>query len=377
MKKIYLFLILLFPLTLSAQIRKGNPSTGNVEVYLNNNLIYKINPNRWFQPVKLTIDTVANGATTDSLLVINNAEVRKLAPLIFTNGLSNSSGTVSSDFFTGKSGGNTLTFGTGSGDGGTIRSTSNATKGTVNIDGVLYVNGNNGFVNVGSSSTPVKPFVLNMSSGVTGGMAIVSSAALSNISGGVLTLAGLAPSGVDQRIGAIGFGRGLSDGTTNSSAAIEAYSDSAWTPTTFTTRSSYLSFFTWGNSASSRAEAFRLTSNQSAIVGGTITSPRATLTVNGTISTVVSTITATTTLDATASTILANNSSDIVVNLPAASGCSGRKYFIKKISNNANTVTITPASGTIDGSSTLVLSAQWKGYQIQSDGSSWQVISSL
>lgn len=90
----------------------------------------------------------------------------------------------------------------------------------------------------------------------------------------------------------------------------------------------------------------------------------------------VTTITANTTLDSTYSTVLCNNSSDIMVTLPAAASHSGRKYRIKKIGNNANTVTIDGnASETIDGATTLLLYVRYDWVEIQSDGSNWHVIS--
>lgn len=89
----------------------------------------------------------------------------------------------------------------------------------------------------------------------------------------------------------------------------------------------------------------------------------------------VSTITSTTTLDATYSTVLCNNSSDITVNLPAASGCSGRRYVIKKVGNNNNTITIDGNSTeTIDGATTLLLYVQYDMVEIVSDGSNWRIV---
>lgn len=99
-------------------------------------------------------------------------------------------------------------------------------------------------------------------------------------------------------------------------------------------------------------------------------SPNSTFHVEGSISFAPQTITGTTTLG-NFYRYNVNNSSDIVLNLPSASGISGRTYSIKKISNNANTITITPASGTIDGASTLIMSAFNISHIIYTDGTNW------
>ena len=92
----------------------------------------------------------------------------------------------------------------------------------------------------------------------------------------------------------------------------------------------------------------------------------------------LTTVTLATLLDATHSTVLVNNSSDIVIDLPTAAGITGKKYVIKKISNNANTVTIDASSAqTIDGATTVVLNAQYQSREIISNGSNWFVISQI
>jgi hypothetical protein len=71
--------------------------------------------------------------------------------------------------------------------------------------------------------------------------------------------------------------------------------------------------------------------------------------------------------DATAGTV--------TYTLPAASGCQGRVYNIKKIDASANTVVIDGnASETIDGALTQTISTQWQCISIQSDGSNWMII---
>lgn len=71
-------------------------------------------------------------------------------------------------------------------------------------------------------------------------------------------------------------------------------------------------------------------------------------------------------------------SGNITVTLPAAASNSGRIYVIKKIDASANTVTIDGnASETIDGATTVVLSAQYASKMIQCDGSNWFILSQV
>lgn len=68
-------------------------------------------------------------------------------------------------------------------------------------------------------------------------------------------------------------------------------------------------------------------------------------------------------------------SAGITVTLPAAS-TTDKKFLVKKIDSSGNTVTITRAgSDTIEGSNTVVLSAQYQWLVIQSDGTAtWKVV---
>lgn len=102
------------------------------------------------------------------------------------------------------------------------------------------------------------------------------------------------------------------------------------------------------------------------------------LMVGGSISAPIATITGSTTLTATQSTVLVNNSGSVTITLPAASGCSGRIYVIKKVSAASNDVVIDPnASELIDGTSTSkTLTLQWSSVIIQSNGTSWFVLGS-
>ena len=80
------------------------------------------------------------------------------------------------------------------------------------------------------------------------------------------------------------------------------------------------------------------------------------------------------TLDATHHTVLCDaNSNNVTINLPAASGVTGRIYNIKCI-DNTNTVTVDGnGAETIDGSATKTLALN-EVITIQCDGSNWQII---
>lgn len=58
----------------------------------------------------------------------------------------------------------------------------------------------------------------------------------------------------------------------------------------------------------------------------------------------------------------------------APTGLVGKRCTFKKTDSSANTVTLTPASGKIDGATSYVLSAQYKYVVIESDGTNWQIV---
>jgi len=85
--------------------------------------------------------------------------------------------------------------------------------------------------------------------------------------------------------------------------------------------------------------------------------------------------TSTYTAAATDYTIYCDNSSGMTIDLPAASGCSGRIYIIKNV-GSSGTITVDGNSGeTIDGATTYSLSTQWSSIMIQSNGSNWLILS--
>jgi hypothetical protein len=93
----------------------------------------------------------------------------------------------------------------------------------------------------------------------------------------------------------------------------------------------------------------------------------------------LSTKTANYTLVATDYTVLGNaTTASFSLTLPTSVGATGQVYIIKKVDSTANTVTITTTSSqTIDGSASKVLSSQYDGFQLQSDGANWIIIGNI
>ena len=105
------------------------------------------------------------------------------------------------------------------------------------------------------------------------------------------------------------------------------------------------------------------------------TTLHSTLQVGGSVSMAIATKTANYTATANDHTIVCNNAGGITISLPAASGCSGRVYVIKKISAILNNVVIDPnGAETIDGAATKTLTLQYESAMIQSDGTNWFVL---
>lgn len=99
--------------------------------------------------------------------------------------------------------------------------------------------------------------------------------------------------------------------------------------------------------------------------------PTSTAHIDGSMALALRTVTATTTASATDHTILCDAAGAMTVNLPAAAGCPGRIYVVKKISA-ANNVTIDGnGTETIDGATTKVLTTQYETARLQSDGNAW------
>jgi hypothetical protein len=61
-----------------------------------------------------------------------------------------------------------------------------------------------------------------------------------------------------------------------------------------------------------------------------------------------------------------------VLTLPAVT--AGRWVTVKKTDASANAITVTPASGTIDGAATYPITTQWLSRDFISDGTDWFIV---
>jgi hypothetical protein len=120
----------------------------------------------------------------------------------------------------------------------------------------------------------------------------------------------------------------------------------------------------------------RVYCDSAGFVGIGSTAPTSTLHASGSLAVATVLVSADTTLTAGYHTVRVDASgANRTITLPAASGCTGRVYIIKKIDATVNTVTIDgDTSETIDGATTVVISAQYQSYTIQSNGTSWDII---
>ena len=99
--------------------------------------------------------------------------------------------------------------------------------------------------------------------------------------------------------------------------------------------------------------------------------PLSTLETGGSFGTAVATITGATSLGVSHHTVLADMTvGAYTVTLPSAASAAGRIYIIKKISNDANVLTISPNADGVG----KTLTNQYTFYALQSDGSAWYVV---
>lgn len=88
----------------------------------------------------------------------------------------------------------------------------------------------------------------------------------------------------------------------------------------------------------------------------------------------VATVTGNTTLDDSHHYVRVNASAATTIALPAAAGCTGREYIIKRVNTNANNVTVDPnGAETIDGVANVPLVAN-QSITIKSNGANWDRI---
>lgn len=114
-----------------------------------------------------------------------------------------------------------------------------------------------------------------------------------------------------------------------------------------------------------------------AILVGNTGAANSTVQVDGSLALAIKTITGNYTVTGADNTILANTTSGaITITLPASTGFAGRIYTIKKIGSGGidNQLTISPASGTIDGGASYTIYNDWTYVTLQTDGSNWYII---
>jgi len=114
-----------------------------------------------------------------------------------------------------------------------------------------------------------------------------------------------------------------------------------------------------------------------AVLVGTGSSANSTVQVNGSLSLAIKSVTTDYTVTGADNTILANTTSGaIIITLPAPTNFAGRIYTIKKIGTGGidKELTITPASGTIDGGSNYIIYNDYTYVALQTDGTNWYVI---
>ena len=109
---------------------------------------------------------------------------------------------------------------------------------------------------------------------------------------------------------------------------------------------------------------------------GTLT-PNSTLQTGGSFATKIRTLVGSGSVAATDYTVLVDSTGGATaITLPNVATCAGRIYYIKKISSDGNTITIS-GDGNIDGSASATLTNQYKAYTLQSDGSAWWIIAEV
>lgn len=231
---------------------------------------------------------------------------------------------------------------------------------------------------VGFGTDPL--YQVHISTNSTNALAVQNTATLASNTGAFLRLYGTGvPSAAGQRLAGILTGINSSGSTFRNTAFINFWSEAAWTDNV--SQPTYITFETNASGANITAERARITA--AGFVGINQIAPTSTLDVSGSFSQGTIAVTTNTTLSASHSTVRGNTTSgNIVLTLPTAASSfangSGRIYHIKKISNDANTVSITPAgSEQIDlgGAGTpKVISVFNATITIQSNGTGWDIL---
>jgi hypothetical protein len=138
------------------------------------------------------------------------------------------------------------------------------------------------------------------------------------------------------------------------------------------TAAKVIKFHTGGTLAANE----RMRIDGTGLVGINTTTPTSRLQVNGSFSTATVSVAGAYTATAADFTIISTATTNVTITLPAASGCSGRIYIIKKGVVNGNTITIGSNGGTIDGAANITFTTGWGFRMLQSNGTNWFVIGS-
>jgi hypothetical protein len=277
--------------------------------------------------------------------------------------------------------------------------TGSATQNFVDLSTTQFINGTKNFNSaVNISSTPVT--LLTLLNTTTPSSVQGAGIGLYNNDNTTIT-----PSG--SRLGFLIFGGGnIGTGASINAAAISAYSTSLWSASN---GESEIRFETMPSGSTTRATTMTIKSSQLTLPSGvnivTSTSSFATLgnvtltsfkmgtsTTAGYILTTdasgngtwqaanVTLRTATKTTSYTVSSsdtaIFADaTSGNVTITLPLASGLSGYRFYIKRVDNSANSVTITRTStDTIDGQTSFTLDQQYTSFGVISNGSTWYIL---
>lgn len=114
-------------------------------------------------------------------------------------------------------------------------------------------------------------------------------------------------------------------------------------------------------------------------LGINATVPNSALQVGGPIATAIIAKTSAYTLTGSDSTVTGDTTTAaFTLTLPTAVGIAGRVYILKRTSASANNLTVgTTSSQTIDGATTKTLGSQYSAVTVQSDGTNWQIITTM
>lgn len=75
--------------------------------------------------------------------------------------------------------------------------------------------------------------------------------------------------------------------------------------------------------------------------------------------------------------LVTTGTGDINITLPIAASAAGRIFTVKKVDAAVGTITITPNTGTIDGSATWTINTQFSFVRMLCDGANYDVIGVL